>query len=60
MLNQGMFQSKFYGKFFAGDKMIKGVIFDIDGTIYSYIENHKRALKTLCEFTEKNLGVSEE
>ena len=40
--------------------MIKGVIFDIDGTIYSYIENHKRALKTLCQFTEKNLGVSEE
>ena len=45
---------------FAGEKMIKGIIFDIDGTIYSYIENHKRALKVLCEFTEKNLGVSEE
>ena len=43
----------------AGDKMIDGVIFDVDGTIYSYIENHKRALKYLCDFTEKNLNVSE-
>ena len=40
--------------------MINGVIFDIDGTLYSYIENHRRALQTLCKFTEKNLGVSEE
>ena len=40
--------------------MINGVIFDIDGTLYSYIENHKRALKILCKFTEKNLNVSEE
>lgn len=39
--------------------MIEGVIFDIDGTIYSYIENHKRALKKLCEFTENQLHVSE-
>ncbi len=44
----------------AGDEMINGVIFDIDGTLYSYIENHARALKILCKFTEKNLGVGEE
>lgn len=40
-------------------KLIQGVIFDVDGTIYSYIENHKRALKKLCDYMEKNLNVSE-
>ena len=40
--------------------MIQGVIFDIDGTIYSYIENHKRALNNLCDFAEKNLNVTAE
>ena len=40
--------------------MIKGVIFDIDGTLYSYADNDKIATKFLCEFAEKNLGVDEE
>lgn len=40
--------------------MIKGVIFDIDGTLYSYLANDKVALKSLCEFAEKNLSVDKE
>lgn len=40
--------------------MIKGVIFDIDGTIYSYADNDKIAVKSLCRFAEKKLNVDEE
>ncbi len=40
--------------------MIKGVIFDIDGTLYSYAKNDKIAVKSLCEFAEKNLCVTSE
>ena len=40
--------------------MIKGVIFDIDGTLYSYLANDKVAVKSLCEFAEKNLAVDKE
>ena len=39
--------------------MFKGVIFDIDGTLYSYMANDKVALKSLCRFAEKNLAVDE-
>jgi len=40
--------------------LIKGVIFDIDGTLYSYAKNDKIAVKSLCEFAEKNLCVTSE
>lgn len=40
--------------------MIKGVIFDIDGTLYSYATNDKVAVESLCEFAEKNLNVDKE
>lgn len=40
--------------------MIKGVIFDIDGTLYSYAKNDKIATLKLCEFAKKNLNVDEE
>ena len=40
--------------------MIKGVIFDIDGTLYSYATNDKIAVGSLCEFAEKNLNVEKE
>ena len=40
--------------------MIKGVIFDIDGTLYSYADNDKIATKFLCEFAEKNFGIDAE
>jgi len=40
--------------------LIKGVIFDIDGTLYSYLANDKVAVKNLCEFAEKNLSVDKE
>ena len=39
--------------------MIKAVIFDIDGTIYSYVENDKIAVEKLCEYAEKILNVEE-
>ena len=39
--------------------MINAVIFDIDGTIYSYVENDKIAVENLCKFAEKNLNVPE-
>lgn len=39
--------------------MIKAVIFDIDGTIYSYVENDKIAVEKLCEFAKKVLNVEE-
>jgi len=40
--------------------LVKGVIFDIDGTLYSYLANDKVAVKSLCEFAEKNLSVDKE
>ncbi len=39
--------------------MFKAVIFDIDGTIYSYVENDRIAVKSLCEFAEKVLKIEE-
>ena len=39
--------------------MFKAVIFDIDGTIYSYVTNDKIAVESLCRFAEKNLNVAE-
>ena len=39
--------------------MYKGVIFDIDGTLYDYQINDIRAMKLICEFAEKILGVDE-
>ena len=40
--------------------MIKGVIFDIDNTIYSYTANDKVAVESLCKFAKKNLAVDRE
>lgn len=39
--------------------MYKGVIFDIDGTLYDYQINDALAMKHFCAFVEKNLGVDE-
>ena len=39
--------------------MYKGVIFDIDGTLYDYQINDELAMKHFCAFVEKNLGVDE-
>lgn len=39
--------------------MYKGVIFDIDGTLYDYQSNDARAMKDLCAFVEKSVGVDE-
>lgn len=39
--------------------MYKGVIFDIDGTLYDYQITDIRAMKHFCAFIEKNLGVEE-
>ena len=39
--------------------MYKGVIFDIDGTLYDYQTNDALAMKHFCAFVEKNLGVDE-
>ena len=39
--------------------MYKGVIFDIDGTLYDYQINDKLAMKHFCEFVEKVLGIDE-
>ena len=36
--------------------MFKAVIFDIDGTIYSYVANDKIALESLCKFAETFYG----
>ena len=46
-------------KFFTEDKMFKGVIFDIDGTLYDYQTADKFAMKNFGVFVEKNLGVEE-
>lgn len=40
--------------------MYKGVIFDIDGTLYDYQINDVQAMKNLCAFVEKVLGVDEQ
>ena len=40
--------------------MIKGVIFDIDGTLYDYLSNDKIAVKALCRYAKENLNVKEE
>ena len=39
--------------------MFKGVIFDIDGTLYDYHAADKLAMKNFCAFVEKKLGVEE-
>ena len=39
--------------------MFKGVIFDIDGTLYDYQSVDIIAMKHFCEFIDKNLGVDE-
>ncbi len=39
--------------------MFKGVIFDIDGTLYDYQAADKLAMKNFMAFVEKNLGVEE-
>ena len=39
--------------------MFKGVIFDIDGTLYDYKINDKLAMNHFCRFVEENLGVEE-
>lgn len=39
--------------------MFKGVIFDIDGTLYDYQINDKLAMKNFCAFVEENLGIEE-
>ena len=39
--------------------MFKGVIFDIDGTLYDYQINDKLAMNHFCAFVEKKLGVEE-
>jgi putative hydrolase of the HAD superfamily len=39
--------------------MFKAVIFDIDGTIYSYLDNDRFAVKKLCEYAENVLKVEE-
>lgn len=39
--------------------MFKAVIFDIDGTLYSYVTNDRIAVENLCKFAEKNLNVAE-
>ena len=40
--------------------MFKGVIFDIDGTLYDYQASDTRAMKHFCAFVEKVLGVDEQ
>ena len=39
--------------------MFKGVIFDIDGTLYDYQTSDTLAMKKFCAFVEENLGVDE-
>lgn len=39
--------------------MYKGVIFDIDGTLYDYQTNDKLAMEHFCAFVEKVLGIDE-
>ena len=40
--------------------MIKGAIFDIDGTLYDYHANDKIAMKKLCDFVKEKFGIEEE
>ena len=39
--------------------MYKGVIFDIDGTLYDYKTTDMRAMRHFCAFVEENLGIDE-
>ena len=39
--------------------MFKGVIFDIDGTLYDYQINDFLAMNHFCAFIEKNFGIEE-
>lgn len=39
--------------------MFKGVIFDIDCTLYDYTKHDKTAVQNICNYVEKNLGVDE-
>lgn len=39
--------------------MFKGVVFDLDGTLYDYAANHVIAMKSLCACAEERLGVGE-
>ena len=39
--------------------MYKGVIFDIDGTLYDYQINDRLAMNHFCAYVEENLGVEE-
>ena len=39
--------------------MYKGVIFDIDGTLYDYQINDKLAMNHFCAYIEANLGIEE-
>jgi len=40
--------------------MIKGAIFDLDGTLYDYAANDAIAMKHLCACAKERLGVEEE
>lgn len=40
--------------------MYKGVIFDIDGTLYDYQINDKLAMKHFCGYIEREMGIPEE
>lgn len=40
--------------------MYKGVIFDIDGTLYDYQINDKLAMNHFCGYIERRLGITEE
>ena len=40
--------------------MYKGVIFDIDGTLYDYQINDKLAMNHFCAYIEENLGIEEQ
>ena len=43
-----------------GDEIvIKGVIFDLDGTLYDYHENDKIAMQQLCQFAKSEFDVDE-
>ena len=40
--------------------MFKGVIFDLDGTLYDYAANDMIAMKNLCARAKERLGIEEE
>ena len=39
--------------------MFRGVVFDLDGTLYDYATNHAIAMKSLCACAKERLGVEE-